>query len=166
MKLRDKGKTVTNHLKEGGKGARSTGSSRRLWRAKKSVHKMVLGSDVGLAETYTLALCGLVGRLSYKYLCKVSIPEWVELNWKPVLGYSPEIIYLTKGWVGFICNTPEDTALLLAQRWVIGGSSLMIKRWHLAFNPETKYFQFRHLWVLLPRITSTDVECDCPGSDR
>ena len=26
----------------------------------------------------------------------------------------------------------------------------MLKRWRLAFNPDTDYFQFRHLWVLLP----------------
>jgi hypothetical protein len=34
--------------------------------------------------------------------------------------------------------------------WVFGGSSLMLKRWRLAFNPDTDYFQLRHLWVLLP----------------
>jgi hypothetical protein len=124
---KDKDKPVFNHIKEGGKGSESTGYSRRLWRAKKSVHKMVLGSDVGLVETCTLVLCGLVGRLSYRYLCKASLPEWVELNWKRELGYSPEIVYLTKGWYGFICKTPEDSARLLAQRWMIGGSSLMIK---------------------------------------
>jgi hypothetical protein len=141
---------VFTGLKEGGKGFRSPGASRRLWRAKKMVHKMVLGADVGLVETCTLPLCGLVGRLSYRYLCKVALSEWVEHMWKLVLGYQPKIIYLTKGWVGFICNNPEDTELLLAQRWVIGGSSLMIKRWRLAFNPDTEYFQYRHLWVLLP----------------
>jgi hypothetical protein len=26
----------------------------------------------------------------------------------------------------------------------------MIKRWRLAFNPESEYFHFRHLWILLP----------------
>jgi hypothetical protein len=26
----------------------------------------------------------------------------------------------------------------------------MLKRWRLAFNPDTEYFQHRHLWVLLP----------------
>jgi hypothetical protein len=26
----------------------------------------------------------------------------------------------------------------------------MLKRWRLAFNPDTDYFQHRHLWVLLP----------------
>jgi hypothetical protein len=29
---------------------------------------MVLGAEVGLEETCRLALCGLVGRLSYSYL--------------------------------------------------------------------------------------------------
>jgi hypothetical protein len=26
----------------------------------------------------------------------------------------------------------------------------MVKRWHVAFNPETDYFSMRHFWVLLP----------------
>jgi hypothetical protein len=26
----------------------------------------------------------------------------------------------------------------------------MLKRWRLAFNPDTDYFTHRHLWVLLP----------------
>jgi hypothetical protein len=32
----------------------------------------------------------------------------------------------------------------------MGVAALMLKRWRLAFNPDTEYFQFRHLWVLLP----------------
>jgi len=28
----------------------------------------------------------------------------------------------------------------------------MLKRWRLAFNPDTEYFQYRHLWVLLPSL--------------
>jgi hypothetical protein len=53
---RDKGKPVTNRIKEGGKGSGSTSYSRRQWRVKKMVHKMVLGLDVGLVKTRTLAL--------------------------------------------------------------------------------------------------------------
>jgi hypothetical protein len=98
---------------------------------------MVLGSDIGLDKTCSLALCGLVGRLSYKYLCNVSIPKWVDENWRKGLGYSPEIRYLTKGWYGFICKSPEDSVRLLAKRWVVGRSSMMIKRWRLVFNSET-----------------------------
>jgi hypothetical protein len=30
------------------------------------------------------------------------------------------------------------------------GGSLMLKRWRVHFNPNTKYFSFLHIWVLLP----------------
>jgi hypothetical protein len=110
---------------------------------------MVLGSDVGLEETCRMALCGLIGRLSYNYLSKEPVSVWIDKHWVPLLGYAPEILYLTKGWLGFICKTPEDATLLLDSRWVFGGSSLMLKRWRVAFDPSTEHFQFRHLWVLL-----------------
>jgi hypothetical protein len=105
---------------------------------------------VGLEDTCRMALCSLVGRLSYKSLSKGSLEEWIKHQWVPLLGYYPEVIFLTKGWLGFICNSPEDATLLLSSLWVFGGSSLMLKRWRIAFNPDTKFFQFRHLWVLLP----------------
>jgi hypothetical protein len=97
-----------------------------------------------------MALCSLVGRLSYKSLSNGSLEDWIKLHWVPLLGYTPEVLYLTKGWLGFICNSPEDASLLLSSFWVLGGSSLMLKRWRIAFNPDTEFFQFRHLWVLLP----------------
>jgi hypothetical protein len=111
---------------------------------------MVLGSNIGLEETCRLALCGLVGRLSYNNLCKVSLLVWVEKTWVPLLGYVPEILYLTKGWFGFIFKSLDNLSQLLGNRWVIGGSSLMLKRWRVSFDPTTQYFQLRHLWVLLP----------------
>jgi hypothetical protein len=61
-----------------------------------------------------------------------------------------EVFFLSKGWLGFLCNCPEDVATLLDGIWVNGKNSLMLKRWRIAFNPETKYFSLRHLWVLLP----------------
>jgi hypothetical protein len=75
---------------------------------------------------------------------------WMERVWTPYLGYVPEVYYLMKVWMGFLCNTPEDVALLLENNWVNGGSSLMLKRWWVAFDPITEYFSFRHFWVLLP----------------
>jgi hypothetical protein len=60
---------------------------------------MVLGVDIGLKETCRLVLCGLVGILSYMYLCKVSLLVWVEQTWGHSLGYVLEIVYLTKGLV-------------------------------------------------------------------
>jgi hypothetical protein len=60
------------------------------------------------------------------------------------------VISLKKGWICFHCNSSDDASLLLSKLWVYGGSSLMLKRWRLAFNPDTEYFQNRHIWVLLP----------------
>ena len=114
------------------------------------IKRMVLGSDIGLEETYRLALCGLVGRLSYNELCKVSLHVWVEQTWAPILGYVPEILFLTKDWLGFIFKSPDDLTLLLSNRWVIGVNSLMLKCWRVAFDVVAKYFQIGHLWVLLP----------------
>jgi hypothetical protein len=73
----------------------------------------------------------------------------MEKYWLPSLGYVPEIMYLAKGWLGFIYRTSEDTTLLLASCWVFGGSSIMLKRWRVAFDPDIDYFPQRHLWVLL-----------------
>jgi hypothetical protein len=111
---------------------------------------MVLGSDIGLEETCRMDLCGLVGRFSYNNMCKTPLPIWVEQVWLPLLGYTPKILYLSKGWFGFLCKSSEDASLLLDSRWVNGGSSLMLKRWRVTFDPVTEYFSLRHMWVLLP----------------
>jgi hypothetical protein len=111
---------------------------------------MVLGSDIGLEETCRMALCGLVGRFSYGNLCKESLHVWVEQVWSSLLGYTPEVLYLSKGWFGFLCKSPEDILLLLENMWVNGGSSLMLKRWQVAFDPVSEYFSLINLWVLLP----------------
>jgi hypothetical protein len=126
------------------------GRKRKLWKPNKVTKKLVLGSDIGLEETCHMALCGLVGRVSYHYLPQEPLQAWMEKTWSPILGYSSEVIFLAKGWLGFICRSPEDTVILLATRWLFGASSIMLKRWRVSFDPDTDYFPQRHLWVLLP----------------
>jgi hypothetical protein len=109
----------------------------------------VLGDRVGLEDLCKMSSNALVGRVSYKSLSKQPLEDWIKLMWVPILGYSPKVLYLKKGWLCFICKTPEDASLLLSSFWTFGGSSIMLKRWRLAFNPDTDFFQLRHLWVLL-----------------
>jgi hypothetical protein len=116
---------------------------------KKTGKRIVLGCDIGLEDTCRLALCGMVGRFSYNNLNVEKFYVWLEQTWLPVIGYVPEVFFLTKGWFRFLCNCPEDVALLLEGTWVNGTNSLMLKKWRVAFNPETKYFSFCHFWVLL-----------------
>jgi hypothetical protein len=118
--------------------------------AKQGSAKDGFSFDVGLEETCRLSMCGLVGRLSYRNLSISTLPMWVEQVWTPLLGYTPELLTLTKGWFGFLCNSPEDVSRLLESNCGLLEGQLMLKRWRVAFNPVTEYFQHRHLWVLLP----------------
>jgi len=119
---------------------------RKAWKPNKRARRMVLGSDVGLEESCRLALCGLVGRLSYSHITNSSVQGWITQFWAPLLGYESEMLCLTKGWFGFICKTPEYAELLLNSLWVIWRSTLMLKRWRVAFDLRSEYFHYRHLW--------------------
>jgi hypothetical protein len=58
---------------------------------------------------------------------------------------------LPPAWmVVFIFHSPEDADKILVGLWPFDGGNIMLKRWRLAFDPVQDYFQFRHLWVLLP----------------
>jgi hypothetical protein len=56
----------------------------RLWCSKKTKKRMVLGVDIGLEDSVSMALCSLVVRLSYRHLCStdlaVMIPSQI-LSW-------------------------------------------------------------------------------------
>jgi hypothetical protein len=51
----------------------SVSSCRKMWKANKNAKRLVLGNDVGLKDTCGMALCYIVGRLSYKSLSKGSL---------------------------------------------------------------------------------------------
>jgi hypothetical protein len=145
---------------------RAASYGRKEWKSNRRTKRMVLGDGVGLEDLCKMSLCALVGRISYKSLSTHPLEDWIKLHWYPLLGYSPEVLYLKKGWLGFNCKSPEDASLLLNTLWVFGGSSLMLKRWRMAFNPDTDYFQHRHLWVLLLGPSSLSLERRSPSSYR
>jgi hypothetical protein len=79
----------------------STKLSTRVWKPKRTKRSMVLGMDIGLEESCSLAMCALVGRLAYRLFCKISVSEWMKATWEPILGYSPVLLTLPRGWFGF-----------------------------------------------------------------
>jgi hypothetical protein len=78
------------------------------------------------------------------------IDRWVADRWGPVLGYTPIVYIICKGWYFFLYKSAEDTNRILNSVWIVKGGSLMLKRWHVAFNPEKELIRFRHLWVIIP----------------
>jgi len=81
------------------------------WVLNHSKRKLMLGEDVGLEDTISLAFFTLVGRFSYKNMCKMLLEDWVSDHWSSLLGYNPYVFYLTKGWSGFHFKQVEDTKL-------------------------------------------------------
>jgi hypothetical protein len=61
--------------------SRQTGFRKRVWKPNKRDRRMTLGDDVGLENTCRLAMCGLVGRLTYSYLNDIYVSDWVTKNW-------------------------------------------------------------------------------------
>jgi hypothetical protein len=117
---------------------------------KKTKKKLVIGSYIGLEETVSMALCSLVGRISYRHLCNTNLETWMDKTWRPILGYVPSLSHLGQGWLYFLFNSPEDSTTILERLWTLDNNSLMLKRWRVSFDPSQDYFLHRHLWVLLP----------------
>jgi hypothetical protein len=92
--------------------------------------------------------------------------DWVQSTWFPLLGYTPEVIFMTRGWFGFRFKSTEDTLIVLDKFWVIDGCSLMLKHWRVSFDPVQDYFQFHHLWVLLPGLSNAFLEREGSGGHR
>jgi hypothetical protein len=113
---------------------------------------MVLGDDIGMEDSVSLALCTLLGRISYRHLCRIELADWVHSIGNPLLGYSPEISYLPRGWYSFNFATAEDALLILERLWVFDRATLMMKHWRVSFDPQQDYFRHRHTWVLLPSL--------------
>jgi len=94
-------------------------------------------------------MCALVGNLAYRLFCKLLVLKWTKATWEPILGYSPMILTLPRGWFGFVFNSPKYYTNILKNLWIFEGGILMLKWWRPKFDLATKYFSFRHLWVLL-----------------
>jgi hypothetical protein len=60
------------------KGIATIRKGRRQWATKKTIRRMVLGSDIGLEDTCRMALCGIVGRFAYSNLNAEKLSVWLE----------------------------------------------------------------------------------------
>jgi hypothetical protein len=119
------------------------------WKEKKAKLKLTLGRDLGMKEAGHYSLRGLVGKFGYKAMEAKEIHNWVSECWGPVLSYIPEAYIFSKGWFCFLFQSPEDAEQILNKVWIVKNGSLMLKCWHVAFNPKKEIIRYRHLQVLM-----------------
>jgi hypothetical protein len=124
-----------------------------VWKPKKVKRRLIMCMDVGLEESCKLSLCALVGRFAYKARSNLPFNEWMQITWVPLIGYSPKLLTLPRGWFGLVFRNLEDSTFILDRFWEFEGGSIMLKHWRTRFDPATEYFSFRHVWVLLPGLS-------------
>ena len=66
-----------------------------------------------------MALCSLVGKISYRYLYNLDLDTWMHNTWRPILGYIPSLSHLGQGWLHFQFNSPEDSIVILERFWIL-----------------------------------------------
>jgi len=71
------------------------------WASKKTKKTLVIGVDIGLEDSFSMALCNLVGMLSYRYLFTTKLDDWMINTLQPLMGYIPSLSYLGCGWLHF-----------------------------------------------------------------
>jgi hypothetical protein len=69
---------------------------------------MVVGKDISMEEVTNFTRKTLTGCFCGKEFRVDAMRCWVELNWKPLLGYSPEAHAFVQGWSCFFFKAEED----------------------------------------------------------
>jgi hypothetical protein len=63
---------------------------------------MVVGKDISIADISLVAGKLLVDSFNGKASGEKSLSKWLDLQWKPKLGYSPKFHLLARGWFSFM----------------------------------------------------------------
>jgi hypothetical protein len=102
--------------------------------SKGKVGNLLLGREVGMNNVVQMVNQTLVGRASGRFFAHKTIVSWAESAWKEDLGYTPEVIELSRNWFAFKFNRSEDTNWVLGRNWSINSSPLLLKPWSPLFD--------------------------------
>jgi hypothetical protein len=61
-----------------------------------------------------------------------------------MLGYLSKIFVLIKGWLCFLFKSAVVVESILQKTWLVKSGTLMLKHWHITFNPVKEHFRYRH----------------------
>jgi len=105
---------------------------------------MVVEDDLGVGNISRLIDKTILGRFCGKLFSPPSLKDWLESNWKLVLGYIPTFCILSRGWLCFEFLSQEDLLVIFSHSWGWGPSSLVLKEWTISFNPAQDFFPLQN----------------------
>lgn len=118
-------------------------------KARKGHPLCLLGKDVTFDMVSALSKRTVIGKFEYLKPSRADILSWVRLKWKGVVNNIPRILQLSNGWLLFLFLSKEDRMVVESRYWILGMGSLVLDRWHTAFDPKKEVLNRRHLWVIL-----------------
>ena len=59
----------------------------------------------------------LVGRVLGRNFARKTVVDWVDGQWREMLGYVPEVDMLLRGWFAVVLKSEADMRLLLNKNW-------------------------------------------------
>ena len=139
---------VTKGAAENRKG--SPKRRKRSWVKSRTVGSYAVGEDIKWDRVLVMSQKTLVGRVMGRNFARKTVVEWVDENWREILGYTPEVDMLLRGWFAVVVKTEDDMRLILNKNWHLNHSPVLLKPWHPLFDASRERFDKIPIWVRLP----------------
>lgn len=93
-----------------------------------------------------------MGRWHFLEMDDAEMRKWLEVQWKPLIGYTPIISNLMKECYYFHFFSASDVETILKCPWVYRRSFLALYRWYIGYNPLKNTPLNNLIWVKLPKL--------------
>jgi len=134
------------------KGRSGTGKKRRKWIKVKEVRNHAVGEDIEWSSVLQMATLTLVGKVLGHKFTRKTVAEWAEEKWKPLVGYAPVVVMLTRGWFAFRFKKEEELRRVLNMNWQLKNAPVLLKLWHPLFDASRERVDVSPVWVRMPAL--------------
>lgn len=97
---------------------------------------------------------GLIGRFQEHWPSLGDLHKWISEHWEPIVAECVQIYPHARGFFVVVFQNEVDRNKILGRcQWFWEDShSLLLKPWHLAFNPNSETFDSTPIWIRLPNL--------------
>ena len=123
---------------------------KRSWVKSRPVGRYAVGDDTEWDKVLAMSQRTLVGRVMGRNFARKTVVDWVDENWREILGYAPVVDMLLRGWFAVVVNSEEDMRRILNKNWHLNHSPVLLKPWHPLFDASRERIDKIPIWVRLP----------------
>jgi len=151
---RGKGKVrEAGHSKEGFEKHSGPKKKRKTsWIKSRQVGVYAVGEDVEWHNILEMSKLTIVGKVIGRFFARRTMVSWVDRFWKEVVGYSPVVDLLTRGWFAVTFAKEEDLPKILNRSWSLDHSPVLLKKWHPLFDASIERVDIIPIWVRMPAL--------------